>query len=46
LLDELPMLPIYFYTRVYLLSPAVKNWHANYQDHHPFKHVYLEAPAN
>ena len=45
LLDELPLIPIYFYTRVYLLHPAVKNWHANYQDHHPFKHVYLEVPA-
>jgi oligopeptide transport system substrate-binding protein len=45
LLDELPLIPIYYYTRVYLLHPAVKNWHANYQDHHPFKHVYLEAPA-
>lgn len=45
LLDELPLLPIYYYTRVYLLSPMVKNWHPNYQDHHPFKYVYLEAPA-
>jgi oligopeptide transport system substrate-binding protein len=45
LLDELPLLPIYYYTRVYLLNPAVKNWHPTYQDHHPFKYVYLEAPA-
>ncbi len=44
LLDELPLLPIYYYTRVYLLNPAVKNWHPNYQDHHPFKYVYLETP--
>lgn len=45
LLDEMPLLPVYFYTRVYLLHPSVKNWHANYQDHHPFKYVYLEATA-
>ena len=45
LLDELPLLPIYYYTRVYLLHPSVKNWHPTFLDHHPFKHVYLEAPA-
>jgi len=45
LLDELPLIPIYFYTRVYLLNPMVKNWHPTYQDHHPFKYVYLETQA-
>ncbi len=45
LLDELPLIPIYFYTRVYLLHPSVQNWHPTYLDHHPFKHVYLEAAA-
>ncbi len=43
LMDELPLMPIYFYTRVYLLHPSVKNWHPTFLDHHPFKHVYLEA---
>jgi oligopeptide transport system substrate-binding protein len=43
LLDDLPLLPIYYYTRVYLLQPMVKNWHPTFMDHHPFKHVYLEA---
>lgn len=45
LLDEMPMIPIYYYTRVYLLHPSVKNWHPTFLDHHPYKHVYLEAPA-
>ncbi len=45
LLDELPLLPIYYYTRVFLLHPSVKNWHPTFLDHHPYKHVYLEAPA-
>jgi oligopeptide transport system substrate-binding protein len=42
LLQELPVLPIYFYTRVYLLRPNVKGWHANILDDHPYKHVWLE----
>ena len=45
LLDEVPLLPIYYYTRVFLLHPSVKNWHPTFLDHHPYKHVYLEAPA-
>jgi oligopeptide transport system substrate-binding protein len=44
LLDELPLIPIYFYTRVFLIDPAVKNWHPTFLDHHPYKYVYLEAP--
>lgn len=45
LLEELPMFPVYHYTRVFLLHPAVKNWHPTFLDHHPYKHVYLEATA-
>ena len=46
LMDELPVLPIYIYTRVYALNPAVKNWHANVLDHHPWKHLDLEVKAD
>ena len=42
LMDQLPIIPIYIYTRVYALHPAVKNWHANVLDHHPWKHVDLD----
>ncbi|MCP3695158.1 MAG: peptide ABC transporter substrate-binding protein, partial [Planctomycetaceae bacterium] len=45
LMDEMPVLPIYIYTRVYALNPAVKNWHANVLDHHPWKHLDLEVKA-
>ena len=45
LLDEVPILPIYIYTRVYLLHPAVQNWHPTLLDHHPYKHVYLKEPS-
>ena len=46
LMDELPILPIFIYTRPYLKHPAIKNWHPTILDHHPWKHVYLEAPTH
>ncbi|MBA4149701.1 MAG: peptide ABC transporter substrate-binding protein [Verrucomicrobia bacterium] len=45
LIDELPMLPIYFYTRVYLIHPSVQGWYPNILDNHPYKHVHLESPG-
>lgn len=41
-LDELPVAPIYWYTRKYLLHPDVKNWHPKLLDYHPFKFIQLE----
>src|SRR5690606_26001692 len=43
LLDEVPVLPIYWYTRVYLLHPAVKNWHPLLLDNRPYKHIDLQV---
>lgn len=43
LLDELPMLPVYWYTRVYLLSPHIENWHPLLLDNHPYKHISLKV---
>lgn len=43
LLDDLPLIPIYYYTRVHLVSPDVKGWYPNLLDQHPYKFVYLEA---
>ena len=45
LLEELPIVPIYHYTHVFLLHPSVRNWHSTLLDHHPYKHVYLEEPS-
>lgn len=42
LLDEVPVLPIYWYTRVYLLHPDVKNWNPLLLDNHPYKHIDLQ----
>jgi oligopeptide transport system substrate-binding protein len=41
-LDELPAIPIYFYTNVYLLKPSVKGWYQNILNMHNFKFIYLE----
>ena len=42
LMAEAPIIPIYIYTRVYLLDPGVKNYNPTILDHHPYKHIYLE----
>ncbi len=42
LLDELPMLPIYFYTRKYLQAPEVKGYVPNVQGYHRFQDFYIE----
>ena len=43
-MDEMPILPIYFYTRVYLMDPAVKGYYPTPLDNHPWKYVWLEKP--
>jgi len=42
LLDELPIIPIYFYTRVYALHPSVQGWHPTILDNHPYQHLWLD----
>ena len=43
LLDEAPITPIFFGTRVFLCHPAVKNWRPALLGIHQYKNVYLEA---
>ncbi|MFN7140855.1 MAG: peptide ABC transporter substrate-binding protein, partial [Limisphaerales bacterium] len=43
LMAESPIMPIYFYTRVYLKHPSVQGWYPNILDNHPYKYVYLET---
>ncbi len=43
LMEELPITPIYFYVRSMLIRPSVRGWHPTVLDHHPYKHVFLEA---
>lgn len=42
LLEELPIIPIYHFTSVRLVHPAVRGWHPLPLDRHPYKHVWLE----
>jgi oligopeptide transport system substrate-binding protein len=42
LLEEVPIIPIYHYTHVFLKQPVVKGWHPTLLDLHPYKHVWLE----
>jgi oligopeptide transport system substrate-binding protein len=41
-LKERPILPVYWYTRNYLLHPDVKGWHPLILDNHPYKFLRLE----
>jgi oligopeptide transport system substrate-binding protein len=41
LLDAAPIVPIYFYTHVFLLQPSVRGWYPNPLDHHPYQDVWL-----
>lgn len=41
LAEEVPIIPVYTYTRDYLIQPEVKGWYPNIMDHHPYQHVYL-----
>ncbi len=42
LLNELPIIPIYWYTRVYLKDPRVKGWYPKLLDRHPYKYIYFD----
>lgn len=43
LADEAPVIPVYTYTRVYLLHPDVKGWYPTITDMHNYKYVYLDS---
>jgi oligopeptide transport system substrate-binding protein len=40
--DELPILPLYFYVNQGLLAPKVKGVTHNVRDLHPFQYIYIE----
>lgn len=42
LLDELPIIPVYFNTNDFLVHPSVKGWYPNILNYHPYSMVYLE----
>lgn len=44
LLEAMPIIPVYYYTHVFLIQPSVHGWHSNLLDLHPYKNVWLEPP--
>ena len=42
LLEDTPVMPIYWYTTNYLIRPEVKNWNPLLLNNHPFKFVSIE----
>ena len=45
LMEQVPIMPIYFYKSKSLIQPSVRGWNPTLLDHHPYKHIRLE-PAN
>lgn len=42
LVDELPVMPIFYYTRARLVSTKVRGYYPTSLDNHPWKYVYVE----
>jgi oligopeptide transport system substrate-binding protein len=42
ILNDTPVLPIYWYTTNYLIRPEVKGWNPLLLNNHPFKSVKIE----
>ncbi len=45
LIDAMPIIPVYTYTRKFLIRPEVKGWNPHYLDQHPLKHISLVPDA-
>lgn len=43
LLEEMPVVPIYFYVTSRLIHPSVRGWHPNILDYHPYQAVRLNV---
>jgi oligopeptide transport system substrate-binding protein len=43
--DDLPIIPIYYYVNQGMLRPSVKNWYPNLRDLHPLQYVYIDGPS-
>lgn len=43
LAEEMPVLPIYYYSDLNMVHTSVQGWHDNLMHFHPLKHVYLQA---
>ncbi len=44
-LREMPSIPMYWYSRTYLVSKHVRGWHPKLSDNHPYKYVEMVPEA-
>ena len=42
LMEQAPIIPLFYYTSLFLKKPEVKGWYPNILDHHPLKGVSLD----
>jgi len=42
LLEDMPIVPIYFYVSINMVRPHVKGFHANIQDLHPLQFLQVD----
>jgi oligopeptide transport system substrate-binding protein len=45
LLEELPVLPIYFYVSTSMAKPYLRGYHTNFRDLHPLKDLWIDEDA-
>jgi oligopeptide transport system substrate-binding protein len=45
LLEELPVLPVYFYVSTSMAKPFLRGYHKNFRDVHPLKDLWIDEEA-
>ncbi len=43
--EEMPIIPLYYYSDLNLVRTSVQGWYDNAMHFHPLKHVYLQQPS-
>lgn len=43
--EELPIMPMYYYVNQGLRRPRIQGWHENIRDLHPFQFIWMDGPA-
>jgi oligopeptide transport system substrate-binding protein len=46
LMDEMPILPIYFYVSRNLVKPHVRGWYNNLQDSHHLRDIWIDRTVD
>jgi oligopeptide transport system substrate-binding protein len=41
-IDDVAFIPIFLYTKTYMLKPFVKGFYPDYQDHHSWQHMWVD----